>query len=64
MDQKIVKRPDYSKLVGEDRHFLSELIEEDSPYVFMNQTEYKECSARTNEFHLGSELKLNFYSAY
>ena len=57
-------RPNYEELLPKNRHHLSQLIDEDSPFIFMNQKAYlnKENSTIKSELH--PDMQQNFFNAY
>ena len=57
-------RPDYKDMLCKSKHHFAEMIEEDSPFIFMNQDKFQSNSVKTEKFKLDSDMKLNFFRAY
>ena len=57
---KKVHRPNYQEFIPRERQFLTDLIDEDSPYIFLNQ---KSCQLPIAG-ELNPDLSANFCAAY
>ena len=59
-----INRPDYKSMLHKSKHSLSEIVEEDSPYIFMNQEAWTGNKEMTKNFKIELEMKTNFMLAY
>ena len=58
------QRPNYKDMLCQSKHHFAEMIEEDSPFIFMNQEKFVSNTKKTNKFKLDADMKLNFFRAY
>ena len=60
-------RPNYFEVLPKNKHFMADIISEDSPYIFMNQNKFstgKIDTSKISKYNLNPEMTLNFYTAY
>lgn len=54
-------------MLPKQKHFMAEIIAEDSPFIFMNQRSFSRSDfdhAKIQNLSLNSEMKKNFFAAY